>query len=99
MLDLLLSNVLPKLPTVSIPFDVAKDSKLESPVMFELFTVPFTLIGISIFESSIELITNPLFDAKSSLANFSVLLPDSEMLELSNSNSIFVLEFVASDLV
>ena len=67
--------------------------------MFEEFTIPFTLIGISIFESNIELMTMPLLAANNSLTKISVFFPDKDTFELSNSNSIFVLEFVASDLV
>ena len=54
--------------------------------------IPLTLIGISLFESSIELTTIPLFSAYSSLTSSSVFLPDSEILELLNSNSILVFE-------
>ena len=67
--------------------------------MSDEFTTPFTLIGISMFESNIELITSPLFAANNSFTINSVFFPAKETFELSNSNSTFVFELVASDLV
>ena len=87
------------MPIRSIPPEEDIDNDSLSPVMFEEFTMPFTLIGISIFESNIELMTMPLLAANNSLTKISVFFPDKDTFELSNSNSIFVLEFVASDLV
>ena len=54
--------------------------------------MPFTLIGNSLFESSIELTIIPLFSAYNSLTSSSVFFPDNEILELLNSNSILVFE-------
>ena len=54
--------------------------------------MPFTLIGNSLLESSIELTIIPLFSAYNSFTSSSVFFPDSEILELLNSNSILVFE-------
>ena len=67
--------------------------------MFFDSLIPFTLIGISLLESSIELTIIPLFSANNSFTNDSVFFPAREILELSNSNSIFVFEYAASDFV
>ena len=80
-----------------LEFDI--EIELLSPVISEEFTIPFTLMGISMFESNIELITSPLFAANNSFTINSVFFPAKEMFELSNSNSTFVFELVASDLV
>ena len=95
----LLSLEVPKLPMKSIPFCDGMESELVSPIISIESFIPLTLIGISLFESSIELTMTPLFCANNSLTNNSVFFPASEMLELSNSNSIFVFEYPASDLV
>ena len=89
----------PKFPIKSIASFDGIDRKLVSPIISFETLMPLTLIGISLLESSIELTIIPLFSANNSFTNNSVFFPEREILELSNSNSIFVFEYPASDLV
>ena len=75
------------------------DNEFEPPVKSDEFEIPFSLMGISIFESSIELIKRPLLAANNSFTISSVFFPDKDIFELSNSNSTLVFELVASYLV
>ena len=83
----------------SIPTSVGIDIMLDEPVISLEFVIPLTLIGISLFESSIVPTITPLLAAYSCSARMPVFFPESETFELSNSNSMLVEEFDASDFV
>ena len=61
--------------------------------------MPFSLIGISLFESSIVPTITPLLAAYNSLTKFFGFMPDKEIFELFSSSSILVLMFEVSDFV
>ena len=97
--DLLVKELEPKLSKYSKPFFEGIVKKPVLPVKFSEFTMPESLIGISLFESSIVPIRIPLLAASISPIRSFVSRPDNEILELSSSNSILVIESEVAELV
>ena len=61
--------------------------------------MPFSLIGISLLESSIVPTITPLLAAYNSLTKFLGFMPDKDIFELLSSSSILVFMFEVSDFV
>ena len=100
IIDALLVNELePKLSKYSNPFFEGMVKYPALPVRFFESAVPFSLIGISLFESNIVPTRTPLFSASISPIRRFASRPDKEILELLSSNSMFVFKLDVADLV